>query len=112
MSLNSLIIQTLAPTGVPVDFHKYSGSSSTYITFFEINDQGILYADDLEKRSNHSIQVKVTSKGNITGLVKQVHDLMTAAGFIKRNYFDQYENETETYHKVMRFYFVQNTEEE
>jgi hypothetical protein len=112
LSLNKLIIQTLAPTNVPVDFHKYSGSESTYITFYEINDQGLLYADDVEKRANHSIQVKVSSKGNIVGLVKQVHNLMIAAGFTKRNYFDQYENDTETYHKVMRFYFVENTEEE
>lgn len=112
MSLNKLIIQTLSPTNVPVNFHKYSGSESTYITFFEINDQGAIYADDEEKRANHSIQVKVSSNGNIDNLVKQVHDLMTAAGFTKRNYFDQYENDTETYHKVMRFYYVESTEEE
>jgi hypothetical protein len=112
MSLNSLIIQTLSPTGVPVDFQRYRGNDTTYITFFEYNDQGALYADDEEKRSRHSIQVKVSSKGNITSLVKQVHNLMISAGFTKNNYYDQYENDTETYHKVMRFYYITKTEEE
>jgi hypothetical protein len=112
MSINSLIIDTLSSTGVPVDFHNYSGTVDTYITFFEISDIGALYGDDGEKKSRHHIQVKVSSKRNITTLVKQVHNLMIGAGFIKNNYYDQYDNDAETYHKVMRFYFFRNAGEE
>lgn len=110
--MNSLIIQTLSPTGVPVDFQRYNGSETAYITFLEINNQGTLFADDNEKRVRHHIQVKVSSRGNLTNLVKQVEELMKKAGFSKNNYYDQYDNETETYHKVMRFYFVSKNEEE
>jgi hypothetical protein len=112
MSINSLIIDTLSSTGVPVDFHNYSGIEDTYITFFEISDTGVLYADDEEKKSRHHLQVKVSSKGNLTTLVKQVHTLMIGAGFTKNNYYDLYDDEAETYHKVMRFYFFRNAGEE
>jgi hypothetical protein len=109
VSLNKLIIDTLSPLSVPVDFRIYEGEATTYITFYEISDQGVLYGDDQEKKSEHLIQVKVTSKGNLTNLVEGVHRLMISAGFTKNAYFDDFEFETRTYHKVMRFYYVSNS---
>lgn len=111
MSLNSLIINTLEPTGVPVEFQDYSGSANTYITFFEYNQMSALNADDEEKKTSHSIQVDVWSKGNYLALVKQVKQLMNQAGF-RRNYETEfYEKETKIFHKVLRFsYFTENKE--
>lgn len=107
MNLNSLIIATLTPTNVPVSFQKYSGSSTTYITFFEYNQQGALFADDLERETRHSIQVDIWSKGNYGALVEQVRILLTDAGFTRNSENEFYEDDTQTFHKVMRFYFAQ-----
>lgn len=112
MSLNNKIIQILSATGVPVSFQRYDGSEPTYITFSEYNQGGKLHADDQEIRSQHSIQVNVWSNGNYISLVKQVKSLLKESGFIRNSEFDDYDEETKTYNKVLRFYFYTKTEEE
>lgn len=107
MNVNSLVISTLAPTGVPVNFQTYSGKATTYITFFEYNQQGTLFADDTEQRTQHSVQVDVWSKGNYKNVVEQVRALMVGAGFIRNSEGELYENDTKTFHKYFRFYFAE-----
>jgi hypothetical protein len=107
MSLNQLIINTLKPLGVPVGFHKYQGSAATYITFFEFNQNGALFADDEEQLTSHSIQVDIWSKGDYTELVKQVKNELMNVGFSRPTENELYENDTELFHKVLRFNFVQ-----
>lgn len=106
MNLNSLIISALAPTKVPVDFLKYRGSLTTYITFFEYNQQGVLYGDDEEIKTRHSLQVDIYSKGNYLSLVEQVKTLLKGIGFIRNFETEFYEDDTQIYHKVLRFYFA------
>lgn len=106
MNLNSLVISTLAPTSVPVNFQTYTGNATTYITFFEYNQQGALFADDTEQRTQYSVQVDVWSKGNYKNVVEQVRDLMINAGFIRNSEGELYENDTKTFHKYFRFYFA------
>lgn len=104
--MNETIINTLKPLGVPVVFQKYSGSESTYITFFIYNEQGQFWADDTEIQTGYYIQVDVWSKSNYSALVNDVISLMKNAGF-KRNFAaDLYEEETNTYHKSIRFNYV------
>lgn len=106
MNINSLVISTLAPTGVPVNFQSYTGNATTYITFFEYNQQGTLFGDDTEQRTQYSIQVDVWSKGNYTHVVEQVRALMIGSGFIRNSEGELYENDTKTFHKYFRFYFA------
>lgn len=105
MSLNSLIINTLAPTGVPVEFQNYGGSQTTYITFFEYNQQGDLHGDDEELNTRYSLQVDIWSQGNYIPLVKQVKTLLKGIGFIRNSETEFYEKDTQIYHKVLRFYY-------
>ncbi|HFK2719185.1 TPA: hypothetical protein ACG1DY_005037 [Escherichia coli] len=110
MSLNALIINTLNPLGFPVRFlelFKKDGSPDTYITFFEYNQNGNLHADDHEIRSNHYIQVDLFSKEDYTDIVKQVKELLKTVGFTRTFETELFETETEYYHKVIRFIFVQ-----
>lgn len=105
MNLNSLVISTLASTGIPVSFQVYKGNATTYITFFEYNQQGALFADDTEQRTQYSVQVDVWSKGNYKNVVEQVRELMTSAGFTRNSEGELYENDTKTFHKYFRFYY-------
>jgi hypothetical protein len=111
MSLNKLIIDTLKPIGVPVAFQTYSGTATTYITFFEYNQFSALNADDEEQQTAHFIQVDVWSKGDYTSIVQQVKDRLKEAGFRRTTETDLYEPETKIYHKVLRFSYVQEKEE-
>jgi hypothetical protein len=106
MSLNKLIIDTLKPIGVPVNFQTYSGTATTYITFFEYSQQSALNADDEEQKTVHRIQVDVWSKGDYTSIVQQVKDLMNAAGFRRTTETELYEPDTKIYHKMLRFSYV------
>ncbi|PLR93192.1 tail completion protein gp17 [Bacillus sp. T33-2] len=107
MSLNSLIINTLKPLSVPVAFQTYTGTATTYITFFEFNQNGALHGDDSELKSRHSIQVDIWSKGDYTTLAKQVKEKLIEAGFTRTMETEFFEADTKIYHKVLRFNFVQ-----
>lgn len=106
MSLNKLIIDTLKPIGVPVSFQTYSGTATTYITFFEYNQFSALNADDEEQHTAHFMQVDVWSKGDYTAIVQQVKQLMKQAGFRRTFETELYEPDTKIFHKVIRFSYV------
>lgn len=109
MSINSLIINTLSPVDVPVRFQeltKEDGSPDTYITFFFINENGMLFADDEEVQTAYFLQVDVFSRGNYTTLVEQVKSRLKEIGFVRTNAVDLYERDTKIYHKAMRFTFT------
>jgi hypothetical protein len=103
MSLNKLIIDTLSPLGVPVSFQRYTGTATTYITFFEFNQRPALNADDTEQNTQHSIQVDIWSKGDYTTLVQQVKDALNGVGFFRTSEAEFYEDDTKIFHKVIRF---------
>lgn len=103
MSINQEVLQALGDVGVPVQFQHYSGTVDPYITFFIYLDKPEQHADDEEIITGHYVQVDVWSKGDYTGLVNAVHQKMLAAGFIKKAYYDLYEQDLKIYHKAMRF---------
>jgi hypothetical protein len=111
MSLNKLILDTLKPVGVPVAFQTYSGTATTYITFFEYNQFGALHADDEEQETALFYQVDVWSKGDYTAIVQQVKQLMKQAGFRRTFETELYEPDTQIFHKVLRFSYVEEREE-
>ena len=111
MSIKSLIIDILNPLGVPVDFEIYDGEETTYITFSEYLEQGEVFSDNEEIVTGHYIQIDVWSKGNLSKLVDQVKALLKKAGFIRKTEHGLYEPDTQIYHRVIRFFYVENKEE-
>lgn len=105
MTISKKVREVLKPTGVPVVKLKYSGEESTYITFFQYNEMGSLYADDEELESRLSIQVDVWSIGDYTELVKEVKRLMYNAGFRRNSLRETYEDDTKIFHTVIRYYY-------
>lgn len=103
MNLNKLIKDTLKPLNVPVDFQTYAGTASLYITFFEYNQRGALYADNDEQEIDHFIQVDIWSKGDYTDIVSKVKKAMKQAGFSRTLETEIYEEDTKIYHKILRY---------
>lgn len=119
MSINKLIIDTLESTGVPVDFQTYEGDENKYITFSEYLQQGEGFADDDEIVTGHYIQINVWSKyildtnTSYRKIVDQVKKLLKEKGFIRKYETELYEPDTKIFHKVLRFfYYVENEEDE
>ena len=107
MNINTLVVNTLKALAVPVSFQNYQGKETTYITFFEYNQQGEQYADDTEIGTGHFIQIDVWSKADYTALVGSVKNAMINAGFRRLSEIDLYENDTHIYHKGMRFFYLE-----
>lgn len=109
--MNKLIIDTLKPLNIPVGFQTYTGTATTYITFFEYLEKGEQFADDEEAETGHYIQVDVWSKGNYKAVVKQAKELLKQVGFMRKTENGFYESDTKIYHKAIRFFYIKNTKE-
>ena len=103
MSINKDVTFALKNIGVPVSFQTYSGNEETYITFFTYLDKPEEHADDEESVTAYYVQVDIWTKTDYTNLAKEVHGCMLIAHFRKLNFYDLFEDDTRTYHKVMRF---------
>ncbi|MCP3025997.1 hypothetical protein [Halobacillus sp. A5] len=102
MSMNSIIINALKPYA-PVAFHHYTGTETTYITFFTYNERSGLIADDDEVSTVYSIQVDIHSKGNLETLEEQVKEALKKHGFRRTWAMEVFNIETKTYRKNMSF---------
>lgn len=112
MSIDKLIINTLKPIGIPVNFQTYKGSENTYITFFEYLQQGEQFSDDTEEITGHYIQIDVWSKRNYNKIVRKTKRLLKTKGFIRKFETELYESDTKIYHKIIRFFFIEENEED
>src|SRR5690606_41428191 len=70
MSVNQLVRNTLLSLGVPVQKLVYTGTATTYITYFFYNEMEALKADDDEQIARYSVQVDVWGKGDIEALAE------------------------------------------
>lgn len=103
MNIRKLIVDTLKPLNIPICFQKYSGALTPYITFFEYLDNNEAYADNVETLAGHYMQVDIWSKTDYTDIVSQTKELLKTISS-KTYETEMYENETQTYHKVIRIY--------
>lgn len=74
-----------------------------YITYFEIINSEATHADDEELESDIHFQIDVWSKGNTSPVAKEVAKVMKSLGFRRTSADDQFEKDTKTYHKILRF---------
>ena len=102
--MNKLIIDTLKVLGVPVTFQTYSGTATTYITFFNYLENIESYADNKETSKGNYIQIDIWSKGDYTTLVDSVLEALKQAEFQRTYVTELYENDTKLYHKVIRVF--------
>lgn len=106
--VNSLITSTLAPLNIPVCFQKYSGTASTYITFFNYLNKGETFSDDKEEGTGYYIQLDLWYKTDVRDLAKQISDLLIDQGFTKSNIRDMpYDADTKIYHTVISVFYLE-----
>jgi len=74
------------------------------ITFFEMTNFDDLYADDDALSSEIHFQIDIWSKdGNMTAIAQEVDKTMKQIGFRRTSSIDLYEDDTEVYHKALRY---------
>ncbi len=109
--INKLVLESLSSIGVPVAFQKYTGTALTYITFHEYLQNGEDFSEDQESQTGHYVQVDVWSKTDYTALVTTIKSMLLSAGFHRLNEADFYEQDTDLYHKGIKFFYLESKEE-
>ena len=103
MSLDTLIVSTLRPLGVPVAKMRYNQTADTDIVFLEYNQAARMKADDIEVVTKHFYQVDVFSKTDLTDLVNDVRSGLTEVGFMRMFESETYDEDMKMYRSIMRF---------
>ncbi|MCM3155002.1 hypothetical protein M3611_23610 [Priestia megaterium] len=109
MSIYSLVMSTLKPLAIPTFPITKRGDHETYITFFLYDDTAAFIADDEEQKTAYYVQVDVWTKDALvfTDLYEKTRQTLKEAGFMRRGVSpDLYENDTQIYHKGLRFCYV------
>jgi hypothetical protein len=73
------------------------------LTFSFIAENGQDFADDEEITTTVTLQVDVWSKGDYTEIVKQVKSKLEEINFYRIAEYDDFEEDTQIYHKILRF---------
>lgn len=108
MNYRSLVKTTLAPLNIPAAFQIYTGTATTYCTFFRYNKQGLSWAEDAETTTGHYIQLDIWSKTDCTDLADQAEPLMIAAGFIRTGGQSLFESDTKIHHESLDFLYEED----
>lgn len=74
-----------------------------YITYFEVVNTETESADDEEYADEIEIQVDIWSQGSTIPIAKEVQRIMRKLGFIHQALPDMYEENTQVFHKPIRF---------
>ena len=74
-----------------------------YITFFELTNYDVAFADDAPYGSSLSFQIDIWSKGNPRPIATEVDRAMKALGFVRIGTADLYEDDTKQYHRALRY---------
>lgn len=82
------------------------GTAEPYVTYFEITNFEATHADDDELQSEIHFQVDIWSKGNTGPPSSEVVRVMKSLGFRRTGAIDQFEKDTKTYHKILRFKLI------
>lgn len=106
MNINKLIIDTLSSLGYPIKYRKYSGSDTTYITFFEMNNTNDDFSEDIAETEVHSLQIDLWTKSDPTQIKKDIKQALKAV-FDDVTFQDLYEEVTGIYHIAFRCYYYE-----
>lgn len=116
MSLFSEIKATLLPLNIPtrrlrLNKEDEGKNYDQYIIVYFLNEYGILFGDDEEIETAHSIQISLFTRLDFEQTVKEIKNLLKPLRFRRTSEYEIYEYETGYYHKVIRFSYANETEE-
>lgn len=97
---------TVNGKAIPVEFLRYTGNSTTYITFMESDKDNSFSGDDEILGYVTYYDFDIYSKGNYLDIMEKVKEVLKDNGWTwqpSRDSGDLYENDTGYYHKTLCF---------
>lgn len=98
---------------IPVSFLRYTGKSTTYITYQEIQDDTSFSADDELQAYVTYYDFDIYSKSNYLNIIESVKEILKANGWEWQPSMtsqDLYEDDTGYYHKTLCFAKIKEEE--
>lgn len=86
-----------------VHFLHANSPISPYIEYEIFDENGEEWAENKEIATTYYVQVDIFSKDDYTDLENKIKEKMINAGFIRFMCADLYEQDTQLFHKAMRF---------
>lgn len=106
---------TVENVEIPVEFLRYTGHNTTYITYMEHHIDDTYYTDDELTNFVDYYDFDVYSKGNYINVIKSMKELLEQNGFKwqpSMTSADMYEDDTGYFHKTLSFAYIKDTEED
>ncbi|MBS4539824.1 prohead protease [Clostridium sp. D2Q-11] len=107
-TLSHAEILNLTSNGYVYFLKKSQDVQPPYVTYRIYDEGGEDWTENREVATNYYVQVDIFSKGSYSELERLIKEKMINACFIRTASVDLYEEETELYHKAIRFLFTQN----
>lgn len=115
VNIKKLVKDTLSNTEIlsltadkKVYFLHANSPNAPYIEYEFYDENGEEWAENKEIATNYYIQVDIFSKTDYTDLENKIKEILINAGFNRSMSADLYENDTQLYHKAMRFLVTLN----
>lgn len=105
--IDNLLVEALKTLNIPVSRLKYAGNASTYIIFQKYLEQVEEYSNDDEEIKGHYYLVTIYTKENYLALSVRLKELIKEAGFKITYETEDYNNKSEYYEKIFRFYYFE-----
>ena len=106
---------TVESVEIPVNFLRYEGSATSYITYMEHNIDDTYYTDNSLTNYLSYYDFDIYSKSNFLNIVKSVKEKLKENNFIWQptmTSYDMYEDDTGYYHKTLCFAYIINENSE
>lgn len=89
-----------------VYFLHATNPKTPYIEYEIYDEFGEEWAENEEVATTYSIQVDIFSKSNYSNLEEKIKEKMIETGFGRTSGADLWEDDTQLYHKAMRFIYT------
>jgi len=89
-----------------VYFLHANSPKTPYIEYEIFDENGEEWAENKEIATNYYVQVDIFNKVDYTDLENKIKEKMINAGFNRSSSADLYENDTQLFHKAMRFFIT------
>ncbi len=95
-----------ALTGIDAALQQ-SATEFPRVWFFEYLEQPEWFGDGCEDARGHYVQVDIFSMDDVTALIDDVMERMDNAGFEYLSSEDLYEDDTQVYHRAIRYFYLE-----
>ena len=105
---------TVENVEIPVEFLRYTGHKTTYITYMEHSINDTYYSDNKLTHYMDFYDFDVFSKGNYLKIIESMKEILEQNDFEwqpSMSSMDMYEDDTGYFHKTLCFAYIRNAEE-